>query len=220
MFIVFEGNDGSGKSTIIKHIYKRLENNNYKTFVTYEPGEKKINVTSIIRKEILNNSYDYITELLLYMIDRNEHIKQIIIPKLNNNNIVICDRFYYSSTIYQGYLNRNNSNDNFWLKILSINKQIFSNCSPDLIFFIVSDPKIAIKRINNRQISKNKYDMMTLNKHMKIYEGYKELYLYCKNQKEKNIFLIENNDKILPNIDKIYKIILSKIKKNENSRNI
>ncbi|MDZ7548370.1 dTMP kinase, partial [Clostridium perfringens] len=103
-FIVFEGGEGSGKSTILDMVYDYLIQNNVECIKTREPGGIKI--SEDIRKIILdtkNTEMDSKTEALLYTAARRQHLVEKVIVEIEKGKIVLCDRFIYSSLAYQGY---------------------------------------------------------------------------------------------------------------------
>ena len=104
LFIVFEGGDGSGKSTAINSIYDWFVENKIKCIKTREPGGIKI--AEDIRQVILdrnNTAMDGRTEALLYAAARRQHLVEKVIPALEDGVVVLCDRFVDSSLAYQGY---------------------------------------------------------------------------------------------------------------------
>ena len=104
LFITFEGNDGSGKSSVIETIKKELMNTGYDVLYSREPGGSKI--AEKIREVILdvdNVGMVDKTESLLYAASRRKHIVKTLLPALNEGKIVLCDRYLDSSLAYQGY---------------------------------------------------------------------------------------------------------------------
>ena len=104
LFITFEGNDGSGKSSVIETIKKELIDRGYDVIYSREPGGSRI--AERIRDVILdvnNVGMDPKTESLLYAASRREHIVKTILPALNEGKIVLCDRYLDSSLAYQGF---------------------------------------------------------------------------------------------------------------------
>src|SRR5690606_8213493 len=104
LFITIEGPDGSGKSTIVQEIVKRLDNERIDYVATREPGG--IDIAEQIRNIILNpknKNMDVKTEALLYAASRRQHLVEKILPALNAGKHVICERFVESSLAYQGY---------------------------------------------------------------------------------------------------------------------
>jgi dTMP kinase len=105
-FIVFEGPDGSGKSTQAEMLYNTLSDEGYRCIITQEPGGthegKKM-------REILLNPELKIcpkSELFLFLADRAEHVERIIQPSLKEGKIVIGSRYFYSTLVYQGIARR------------------------------------------------------------------------------------------------------------------
>ena len=109
-FIVFEGIDGSGKTTQIDKLSKWLINadlipENNQLVITREPGGTKLGqlIRSLLLDTSIENCPDSITELLLYAADRAQHVNEIIRPSLKKGDWVISDRFCGSTLAYQGY---------------------------------------------------------------------------------------------------------------------
>ena len=143
-FIVFEGIDGSGKSTQISMLAKKLKDNGEKVYVTAEPT---FSTSGGIIRDALSGAIKRSTcELAaLFVWDRiNHNINKVngINKMLEDGYTVISDRYYYSSLAYQG-----ESTDYEWVKAI--------NCScpeirkPDLCVFIDVSPEVAIKRIKS-----------------------------------------------------------------------
>ncbi|MGC9364510.1 MAG: dTMP kinase [Fidelibacterota bacterium] len=104
LFITFEGIDGSGKTTQINALIDRLQAAGLSYLLLREPGGTEIGEK--IRDILLDKNHHHmcaITELLLYSASRYQLTESRIIPALADGHIVICDRFYDSTTAYQGY---------------------------------------------------------------------------------------------------------------------
>ncbi len=181
LFIVFEGGEGTGKTTAIDEIYKWIISNNLKCIKTREPGGIKI--SEQIRQVILskeNKLMDGRTEALLYAAARRQHLVEKVIPALDEGIIVLCDRFIDSSLAYQGYA-RNLGIE----EVMSINEFAIGKYMPDVSILFDLDPKIGLNRINNsdsREI--NRLDLEKLDFHEKVREGYNIIY---ENNKERII---------------------------------
>jgi dTMP kinase len=104
MLITFEGIEGSGKTTQANLLNDFLTEKGHTVTVTREPGWGHLG--TLIRTMILEER-DLVlapmSELFLFCADRAQHVKDFIEPKLKNGEIVICDRFYDSTVVYQGY---------------------------------------------------------------------------------------------------------------------
>ncbi len=168
-FITFEGGEGSGKSTAILEIKSRLENLGYSVVVTREPGGIKISedIRNIIL-DIENTALTYETEALLYAASRTQHLHQKVLPALNNNQIVLCDRYLDSSLAYQG-CGRNLGFED----VLDINKYALKYM-PEKTFFIDVKPDVALKRIENRE-KQDRLDLEAVEFHNRVYNGYLEV---------------------------------------------
>lgn len=179
LFISFEGPEGSGKSTIIKLLSEQLnylilknELNFSSVLLTREPGGKNNLIAEEIRHLILNvNNIEipYITEAFLFAASRSAHVEKTIKPILDNNGIVLSDRYLDSSVVYQG-VQRGLGIE----KVLEINKYAINGLIPDITFYFDIDPQIGLNRIliNNRDT--NRFDNIDIKEHIKIANAYKE----------------------------------------------
>lgn len=147
MLITFEGIDFCGKSTQIKLLEKYLVNNKIETKIIREPGGTEI--SELIRDILLdkkNNLMFMETEILLFSASRSQLVREKIKPFIEKNYYVICDRFFDSTTAYQGY-GRGISPS----AVESVNKLAVGELIPDLTFFI----DISIEEANNRKQKMN-----------------------------------------------------------------
>lgn len=104
MLITFEGIEGSGKSTQVRHAAHYLKTAGHPHCVTREPGGTRIGRK--IRELLLdpeNTILDPMAELMLYMADRAQHVREVIAPALAEEKTVLCDRFLDATVAYQGY---------------------------------------------------------------------------------------------------------------------
>jgi len=204
-FIVFEGGDGSGKSTALEKIYDFLVENGIECIKTREPGGIKI--SEDIRNIILdtkNTEMDRKTEALLYAAARRQHLVERVIPALEKGKIVLCDRFIYSSLAYQGYARGIPVEE-----IFKINKFAIGEYMPDLNIFFDVSPEIGLSRIQkNKDREVNRLDLEKLDFHNRVRDGYYKLV-----EKNKENFAIINAEK---SIDEVFNetkdIIMSFIK--------
>ena len=102
--IVFEGNEGTGKSTHIKLLSQYLSERNIKHYITREPGGSEYG--EIIREMVLdkNSNLDALSDALLLYSSRLYNFNNILIKKILSGEFVITDRFHYSTLVYQGYV--------------------------------------------------------------------------------------------------------------------
>ena len=106
-FITFEGGEGSGKSTHIKKLAERLEAAKLRAIVTREPGGSL--GAEIIRHLVLSGMGKLLgpdAETLLFAAARDDHVRNVILPALNQGTWVLCDRFFDSTRVYQGKVGR------------------------------------------------------------------------------------------------------------------
>lgn len=170
-FITFEGPDGSGKTTVTKLVVDKLIEQGYEVVLTREPGG--IEIAEQIRNVILdskNTKMDGKTEALLYAASRRQHLVEKVIPAINDNKIVICDRFVDSSLAYQGYARNLGFED-----ILKINDFAIGDLYPDLTVYLDVDEETGLKRVNSRNEKKDRLDSESSDFHHKVVEGYKEV---------------------------------------------
>ena len=141
--MTFEGIDGSGKSTISKRVNERLKAEGYRVVHTSEPTDSSIGrfVQECIRKQ----SDPYVTSFT-FIADRIQHCKQIK-QWLDEENIVLCDRYAESTYVYQGtQLEPQMKNPIRWLQELSEGRILV----PDRTFLFVIDPSVSLARIQHR----------------------------------------------------------------------
>jgi len=122
-FIVFEGLDGSGKSTLIKLLKTELEKLHQRVTLTREPGGTELGEE--LRQIILRKDKEAPTartELLLYEAIRAQHVEKLITPALKNNEWVLCDRFAASSIAFQAAGRKISEEDVQWLNSFATEK--------------------------------------------------------------------------------------------------
>ena len=168
-FIVFEGADGSGKSTQLRLLAEYLEGLGLSVLRTREPGGCE--VSEKIRDILLdsNNQMTAVTEALLYAAARAEHVQQVIKPALEENKIVLCDRFLLSSLAYQGYGRQLGVET-----VKQINEIAVSGCLPDITVFINVAPEKAFKRMNEHK-EHDRLEREDMSFHERVFHGYTEL---------------------------------------------
>ena len=103
MFITFEGIEGCGKTTQIELLHECLKGKGYHVVKTREPGGTALG--EALRRVLLEKEFHVLplSELLLFMAVRVEHVEEVIMPELSGGGIVLCDRFIDATWAYQGY---------------------------------------------------------------------------------------------------------------------
>lgn len=172
MFITFEGPEGSGKTTILNIVCKKLIEMKYNILLTREPGGTPI--SEEIREIILdkkNIELDSRAEALLYAASRRQHLVEKIWPALKEGKIVICDRYLDSSLAYQGIARNIGFNE-----VLEINMFATEGTFPDLTVYFDLDPELGMERIkknSNREV--NRLDLEKIQFHHKVRDGFLEM---------------------------------------------
>lgn len=165
MFITFEGPEGSGKTSVINEVIKRLKSENIEITLTREPGGTPI--AEEIRNVILdkeNTNLDPICEALLYAASRRQHLAEKVWPLLKEGKTIFCDRFIDSSLAYQGGARQLGVE-----KILNINLFATEGFFPDYTFLFDLAPEIGLERINkNKNREVNRLDLEKLEFHKKV----------------------------------------------------
>lgn len=105
LFISFEGNEGSGKSTQIDVLARCIRANGHTVVTLREPGGTPIGeeIRHTLKHSLANHAMTPEAELLLMNASRAQLVREVIRPRLAAGNVVLCDRFYDSTTAYQGY---------------------------------------------------------------------------------------------------------------------
>jgi len=163
MFIAFEGLDGSGSSTQSRLLAERLEKNGKPSLLTKEPTSDSP-IGKLIR-EILQHKWSASPEglQLLFSADRAEHLKNEIEPALEGGQVVITDRYLFSTLAYGGM-----NVDMEWLKTLSKNFRL-----PDITFLFKLAPEECINRIAGRGSDYELFEKAE--KLAKIWENYEKI---------------------------------------------
>ncbi len=174
MFISFEGIEGSGKTTQIELLMPVLEAKGYDCVFTREPGATKIGRK--IRAILLDAAHTAmlpLTELLLYEADRAQHIHEVIKPALAANKVVVSDRFFDATTVYQGYAR------GFDLELIQqIHRIVLGDFRPDLSVVLDLPVDLGLRRawqrINaqSRDLPEDRFEKEAVAFHEKVRQGY------------------------------------------------
>ncbi len=195
MFIAFEGLDGSGSSTQSRLLAEKLETNGHAVLLTKEPtGDTQ---TGKMIRDILQHKWKCGSESLqlLFSADRAEHLKNKIEPAIQNGQIVITDRYFFSTIAYGSLA----VDDWGWLKCLSKKFRL-----PDITFLFKLAPEICIQRIQGRG---SDFELFEENEKLgKIWKGYEKL-----TNEYDNIQIVDATQKI-EDIEKyIWSVVKSRI---------
>lgn len=167
-FFVFEGIDGSGKTTQLKLLGESLAARGYPVLYTREPGGTRVG--ELIRELLLNPQYSELfprTEALLYAAARAQHVAQVILPALEQGQLVLCDRFLDSSLAYQGF------GRGMEVRLLEqINEPAIAGLVPDLVLLLDFCCETGMDRINRSGRGVDRIEREAQEFHRKVRSGY------------------------------------------------
>jgi dTMP kinase len=177
LFITFEGIEGCGKTTQIKMAGEYLKSRNIPFIRTEEPGGSPLGME--IRKILLNeDSFEICaaSEVFLFSAARAQHVKDVILPALKREDVVLCDRFYDATIAYQGF------GREFDIDIIrKINAVSTGQLKPNVTFLFDIPAQVGIKRAVERisQIrdvnKEDRFEKEEIEFHKKVREGYLSL---------------------------------------------
>ncbi len=148
LFITFEGTEGCGKSTQIKLLAEHLQAIGHRVRMLREPGGTPIGeeIRHTLKHSEQNHAMTAEAELLLMNASRAQIVREVIRPALAAGEMVLCDRFYDSTTAYQGY-GRELDLD----KVKSIIEFAIGGTKPDLTLFLRVSAEVSAERLRSRQ---------------------------------------------------------------------
>lgn len=166
-FITLEGPEGGGKTTHARLLAEALQEKGFDTLLTREPGGSAIgDQIRHILMSIQNTAMHPSTEFLLFSASRAQHVRDVIVPHLEQGGVVICDRYFHSSLAYQGYGHGLDLNS-----LRQITKFATNDLSPDLVLLLdlpVQDGLIRRKEEGDW----NRMDAYEVEFHKRIRQGY------------------------------------------------
>lgn len=145
LFITFEGIDGSGKSTQLNLCAEALQQAGHEVVITRNPGGTEFGQE--LRAILLHSRRQVfpLSELLLFIADRAQHMDEVVLPALAAGKVVLCDRHMDSTLAYQGY-GRGLSHET----IRELNQIAIQGKQPDLTLLFDAEPAILAQRVNKR----------------------------------------------------------------------
>lgn len=179
MFITFEGGEGSGKTTQINRLASFLSENGQKVQTTREPGgtpEAEAIRDLIVQRDAGN--WTPMAEVLLLNAARTMHVEKIIKPALDDDKVVISDRFADSTVAYQGY-----GHEMGLAEIHNIQQLVLGDLKPDVTIILDIDPVEGLKRSDRRLAGEkfvldqqeDRYENMELAFHQRLRDGFLEI---------------------------------------------
>jgi len=164
-FITFEGGEGCGKSTQSRLLLKKLEQQNIPAVLTHEPGGTALgNELRKALKRKRGSSISPQAELFLVAASRAQLVAEVIRPALEEGRVVICDRFTYSTLVYQGY--GRGLEVSF---VEMVNNIATQNLKPDLTILLDISPEQGLAR---KRSLRDRFELEDLSFHRRVREGY------------------------------------------------
>jgi len=169
LFIVFEGPDGSGKSTAAQGVYEYYLDRNESIIHTREPGGTQIGEG--IRDLLLDPEHKKMNpraEALLYAASRAQHVEETIRPELEAGGIVLCERYVFSSLVYQGMVRGLGIKE-----VKAINDFATAGLKPDLTLYFDPGKTLGLHRIVDRPLDRLEQEGEEFNH--SVQESYRKL---------------------------------------------
>lgn len=166
LFIVFEGGEGSGKTTQSRLLSQALSEKGIPNLLTREPGDTALGKE--LRYILLDKDREPISrraEMLLFAAERAEHVEKVIKPALARGEIVICDRYSASTVAYQAYAGGLDVEP-----VTFISQWASESLTPDITYFLDVEPSVGLERV--RREDRNRYEAKTLKFHEDVRLGF------------------------------------------------
>ena len=170
-FITFEGSEGCGKTTQVQKLAERLARSGVTHLVTREPGGTPIGETirELLQFAPHNSSMTPETELFLFEASRSQLVREIIKPALERGMCVIADRFFDSTTVYQGAARTLDRE-----LIERLNTFVAGDCIPDVTFVLDVDAATAKSRMQGPRKT-DRMEQQPAEFYAYVREGYRAL---------------------------------------------
>ena len=190
LFITFEGGEGCGKSTQIAALKAQLEAMGKTVVQTREPGGTALGeyVRSLLQHDAAGQSMSPEAELLLFAASRAQHVRELIAPAIAQGQIVLCDRFLDSTTVYQGVARAIDSK-----KVNTINQLAIGDTKPDLTILIDLPPEIGLARVHAR--SDGQLDRME-KEAIEFFQAVRQGYIDLAKSEPKRFLLLDGNQSV------------------------
>src|SRR5204863_7025744 len=171
-FITFEGSEGSGKSTQAQRLAARLQRSGGPHLLTREPGGTPIgeSIRDLLQFAPHNADMAPETELLLFGASRSQLVREVIEPALERGMCVIADRFFDSTTVYQGAARKLDPE-----MIERLNAFVVGDCVPDITFVLDVDAATAESRMQRESRKADRMEQQPAEFYERVREGYRDL---------------------------------------------
>src|SRR6266404_1479768 len=199
-FITFEGSEGCGKSTQVRRLAEHLKRSRIRHLVTREPGGTPIGESIRELLQFAPHGFGMTpeTELFLFEASRSQLVREVIKPALEEATCVISDRFFDSTTVYQGAARKLDPE-----MVERLNAFAVGDCRPDITFVLDVDLATARSRMQREPRKADRMEQQPAEFYERVREGYRELATH----EPKRIILIDGSG----DVDKIEKQIWKKL---------
>jgi len=172
LFVTFEGSEGCGKSTQIRHLTVWLEKQGKECVTTREPGGTPAGdeIRHLLQHAPQGHGLVPEAELLLFAASRAQLVRELILPALQAGKVVVSDRFHDSTTVYQGVARKLAP-----ATVASINNLAIDSCLPDITFLLDMDAREAHGRIQRREQPADRMESEPLAFYEAVRDGYLRL---------------------------------------------
>ena len=190
LFITFEGGEGCGKSTQIAALKARLEAMGKTVVQTREPGGTALgeSVRNLLQYDDAGQGMSPEAELLLFAASRAQHVRELVAPAIAEGQIVLCDRFLDSTTVYQGVARAIDSK-----KVDTINQFAIGDTMPDLTILIDLPPEIGLARVHAR--SDGQLDRME-NEAIEFFQAVRQGYLNLAKSEPRRFLVLDGSQSV------------------------
>jgi dTMP kinase len=215
LFITFEGLDGSGKTTQLKHLAAALEADGHRVVTLRQPGGTALGdrIRAILldsRSEADLGAISPEAEMALMFADRAQSLHQVILPALADGAIVLCDRYTDSSEAYQG-AGRGLGTD----RILALHRAVCNNVQPDLTLLLLPPLAASLRRARRRNdrhaqqagTDENRFEREGDAFYTRVYEQYREIALRDQNR----VVVIPDEASIATIAERILEIVRARL---------
>ena len=175
LFITLEGPEGSGKTTQMQLLKSALEAHGAKCIATREPGGTALaeKLREMVKHHQGTEPMTDEAELLLIAAGRAQHVRNLIIPALREGRVVLCDRFFDSTTAYQGYARGIDLDF-----IRTLNRYASCGCIPDLTILLDISPEEGFDRTASRLENlhgRDRIEAAGIGFHRAVHDGYRRI---------------------------------------------
>jgi dTMP kinase len=200
MLITFEGIEGCGKTTQINLLCNYLKDKGNVVVKTREPGGTALG--EALRKILLQKNLEILplSELLIFMAIRNQHVEEVIMPSLAEGKVVLCDRFVDATYAYQGYGRQMDPGI-----IATLNRLVTKGIRPNLTILLDCDVETGLQRKIRPDRQADRFEKEEISFHEEIRRGYLEL----AREDAKRFFIVNARQ----DVEFIHKIIREKVEK-------